>query len=261
MSALRQFVLVKQVADPEALVRVRSDLELEVEAKGVTSFFDEIAVEQALRLKEQHGGTVVAVTVGAGRRASDAARRALAMGADEAIQVEDPALDEADGLGVARAIAATIRASGGADLVLCGRVSGDVEAGLVGPAVAEALGIPHVMSVVELRVDAGRLRVGRQVERGVEVLDLPLPAVIGAQKGLCEPRVPKVMHVMKAAKAKVVTRDLASLGLEPGDVAPASELVRYEPPRRRGPVVMAAGEFPANVDDLVRLLRDQARVV
>jgi len=265
-AGMRQFVLVKQVPDPEALVRVKAERELEIEAKGVTSFFDEIAIEQALRLRDLAGGTVTAITAGP-RKAADAVRRALAMGADAGLQVDDPALAEADGLGVARVLAALIRAEGGADLVLCGRVSGDVEAGFVGPAVAELLGVPHVMSVVELALGgaladgAASLRVGRQVERGVEVLEVPLPALIGVQKGLCEPRVPKVMQVMKAAKAKIETRDLAALGLDAAALAPMARLERYEPARQRGPVTMAEGDFPANVDDLVRLLRERARVI
>jgi len=261
MSELTQFVLVKQVPDPEALVRVTGESSLDIEAKLVTNFFDEIAVEQALRLRAQAGGTVTAVTVGTGK-AVDAVRRALAMGADRAILVDDPALAQADGVGIGRALAALIKTEGGADLVLCGRVSGDVEAGLVGPVVAESLGVPHAMSVVDLELgDSSSMKLGRQVERGVEVLELPLPAVVGVQKGLCEPRVPKVMKVMKAAKAKIDTRDLAALGLTAADVAPTVELVGYEAPKQRGAVTMAEGDFPANVDELLRLLRDEARVI
>ncbi len=258
--SLNQYVLVKQVPDSEALVRVRGDRELEVEPKLVTSFFDEIAIEQALRLRGQAGGTVTAVTAGSGK-AVDAVRRALAMGADRAIQIDDPALAEADGIGIGRALAALIEAEGGAHLVLCGRVSADNEAGLVGPVVAEALGASHAMSVVEIELGQTTVKVSRQVERGVEVLDLPIPAVIGVQKGLCEPRVPKVMKVMKAAKAKIERRDLNAIGLTPESVAPRTDLVRYESPSQRGPVKMAEGDFPADVDDLMRLLRDEARVI
>ncbi len=261
MSDFRQFVLVKQVPDTEALVRIRGDREIEVDAKGVTSFFDEIAIEQALRLRDQVGGTVTALTAGSGRKSADALRRALAMGTDAAIHIDDPLLAGADGLAIGRSLAALIRAEGGADLVLCGRVSADVEAGLVGPVVADAIDALHVMSVVELQLGTDSLRVGRQVESGVEVLEVPLPAVIGCQKGLCEPRVPKVMKIMKAAKAKIDTRDLAALGLDAEEVAPTFELMRYEPPRQRGPVVMAEGDFPANIDELLRLLREEARVI
>ena len=259
MSELKQFVLVKQVPDPEALVRVKSENELEVEAKRVTNFFDEIAVEQALRLRDQVGGSVTAVTVSA---RADAVRRALAMGADDCLQVSDPALDENNGIAVGRALAALIKAEGGADLVLCGRLSGDLESGFVGPVVAEELGVPHVMSVIKLELGEARsMRVSRQVERGLEVLEVPLPAVIGVQKGLCEPRVPKVMKVMKAAKTKIESKDLASVGLTPDDVPTLFELLRYEPPRHRGPVTMVSSEFPANVDELIGLLRDQARII
>jgi electron transfer flavoprotein beta subunit len=117
------------------------------------------------------------------------------------------------------------------------------------------------MSVVELELGQGSIKVSRQTERGVEVLYLPLPSLVGVQKGLCEPRVPKVMKVMKAAKAKLDVRNLGSLGLSADDVAPKLELVRYESPSQRGPVTMAKGDFPANVDSLVRLLRDEARVI
>ena len=258
---MKLLVLVKQVPDPEALVSVAGERALEIEAKLVTSFFDEIAVEQALRLREAAGGTVTAVTVGTGK-AVDALRRALAMGADRAVQIDDPALAEADGMGVARALGAFARAEA-PDLVLCGRVSGDVEAGLVGPVVAELLGCPHAMAVVGLELlEGGReLAVRRQLERGVEFLALPLPAVVGAHKGLCEPRVPKVMQVMKAGKASIERLDLAALDLVASDVAPTTELVRYEAPRRRGPVRMVEGEPGAAVDELVRLLRDEARVL
>lgn len=261
MSEFKQFVLVKQVPDPEALVRIRGEADLEIEAKGVTSFFDEVAVEQALRIRDVVGGTVTAITAGP-RKAADAVRRALAMGADQALQIDDPAIVEGDGLGIARALAALITNEGGADLVLCGRVSGDVEAGFVGPAVAEFLGMPHVMSVVELALgEGGCIRLGRQIERGVEVLDVRLPAVIGVQKGLCEPRVPKVMKVMKAAKAKIETRDLEALGLDPSAVEPKTTLLRYESPRQRGPVTIVEGDFPSNVDALLRHLRDEAGVL
>lgn len=257
-------VLVKQVPDPEARVIVAADGgpgALQVEDRWCTSFFDEVALEAALGLRQRHGGEVVAVTAGAGK-AVDALRRALAFGADRVLQIEDPALAPADGLGVAAALAAFVRREQ-PDLVLAGRQALDDEAGLVGPAVAERLGWPHVADAVALEVDPAsrRARVERTVDGGREVLDAPLPALVTAQKGLATPRVPQVTGVMKAMRAKIEKIDLATLGLPPADVAPRLAVIGYRPPPSRKPVRMIEGEFPENVRTLAALLRDEAKVL
>ena len=241
-------VLVKQVPDHEAVVRVGQDGSLEVEERYVTNFFDEIAVEQALLL----GGEVTAVSAGGGRNV-DALRRALAMGAGSAVMVDDPALEAADGLGTARALAACV-GSLGPDLVLAGSVALDDEMGLVGPAVAEALGWPHVAGIVGLEAGDGAFRATRLVEEGRETLEGPLPALMTCAKGLAEPRVPKVMAVMRASRAKIDTRDLASLGMDPALVAPRSRIVSYRPPRRRDAVTMIEGDRSEQVRELAAIL-------
>ena len=135
------YVLVKQVPDPEAIIKVKSDSELEIENKYFTNFFDEIAIEAALKLKEKFGGKVTVLTVD--NKKADALRRGLAMGADEAIQITDPALEGSDQFGIAKALAAYFRDKP-FDLILAGRQAMDDDAGIVGLAVAESLGIPHV---------------------------------------------------------------------------------------------------------------------
>lgn len=257
-------VLVKQVPDPEARVTVGSDggpAALQVEDRWCTSFFDEVALEAALALRARHGGEVLAVTAGAGK-AVDALRRALAFGADRVLQIDDPALAAADGLGVAAALAAVVRCEG-ADLVLAGRQALDDEAGLVGPAVAERLAWPHVADAVALEVDpeARRARVERTVDGGHEVLDVPLPALVTAQKGLAVPRVPQVTGVMKAMRARIDRLDLAAFGIAAADVAPRTAVLGYRPPPTRRPVRMIGGEFPDNVRTLAALLRDEAQVL
>lgn len=246
-------VLVKQVPDHEAIVTAQADGTLDIEDKYVTSFFDEIALEQALRLREAHGGSVTAVAAG-GKKQVDALRRALAMGADEAVQIEDPALVEADGLGVARALAALV-ATLEPDTVLCGRVALDDEMGLVGPAVAETLGWPHVAAVKALEIQDGSFTAVRQVEGGEHTLQGPLPVLITVTKGLAEPRVPKVMAVMKASRAKIDTRDLASLSLDASRVAPLVRVQSHRPPARRPGVKMIQGDLDEQVKKLAALLR------
>jgi electron transfer flavoprotein beta subunit len=257
-------VLVKQVPDPEARVTVAADGgpgALQVEDRWCTSYFDEVALEQALTLRQRHGGEVLAVTAGSGK-AVDALRRALAFGADRVLQLDDPALAAADGLGLAAALAAVVRREQ-PELVLAGRQALDDEAGLVGPAVAERLEWPHAADAVALELDpaAKRARVERTVDGGREVLELPLPALVTAQKGLAVPRVPQVTGVMKAMRAKIDKLDLAALGLSAADVAPRTAVLGYRPPPARKPVRMVGGEFPENVRTLAALLRDEAKVL
>ena len=126
------FVLVKQVPDPEAIVKVKSDSELDIENKYFTSFFDEIAVEAGLKLKEKFGGKVTVLTVD--NRKVDALRRGISMGADEAIQITDPALEGSDQLSIAKALAAYLKDKP-YDIILAGRQAMDDDAGIVGPAV------------------------------------------------------------------------------------------------------------------------------
>jgi electron transfer flavoprotein beta subunit len=245
-------VCVKQVADPEAVVEVTGEGALQVEDRWITGFFDEVAIEQALQLRDRFGGEVTAVTLGTGK-ATDALRRAVAMGANRAIQVDDPAAAALDGVGVARALAAVIRGES-ADLILCGKASLDLEAGVVGPALAEFLGLPHLSEVVELEMsdDGATLTAARAVEGGRIRERCALPALLTAGKGLVEPRVPPVTGVMKAMRTPIDRRTLADLGL--GEPASGWEVRTHHAPPRRADVTLVSGEFPADVDALVEAL-------
>jgi electron transfer flavoprotein beta subunit len=257
------FVPVKYVPDTEAVVRVVSESELEIENKYFTSFFDEVAIEEAIRLRERFGGTVTVVTVD--NRRIDALRRGIAMGADDAVQITDPALEESDPFGVARVLAAFLK-NERYDLILCGRQAMDDDAGIVGPAVAELLNLPHVTSVLALEVaeDGKSARVSRQIEGGKEHIRCPLPAILTTQKGLNVPRIPQVMGMMKAMKAQVRKVDLATLGLDPmlvGKTGHRIKILKYTPPPKRSAVKMMEEDFPENVKHLVKLLREEAKVL
>ncbi len=257
------YVLVKQVPDPEAIVKVKSDSELEIENKYFTSFFDEIAIEAGLKLKEKFGGKVTALTVD--NRKVDALRRGISMGADEALQITDPALEGSDQFSIAKALTAYLKDKP-FDLILAGRQAMDDDAGIVGPAVAEGLGIPHVNAIIGLEIDHEKkeAKVTREVENGKENLSCSLPALFTCQKGLNTPRIPLVMNVMKAMKAQIKKVDLASLGLTAEDVGPKAAKVkiqRYSPPPKRPPVRMIKEDFPENVKMLVILLREEAKVI
>ena len=257
------YVLVKQVPDPVAIVKVKSDTELDIENKYFTSFFDEIAVEAGLKLKEKFGGKVTVLTVD--NKKVDALRRGISMGADEAVQITDPALEGSDPFGIARALAAFLKGKS-FDFILAGRQAMDDDAGIVGPAVAEILGIPHINSIVGLEVDDQKkeAKVVREIENGKETLTCPLPALLTCQKGLYSPRIPQVMNVMKAMKAQIKKMDLASLGLSASDVgaqAARMKVRKYFSPPKRPPVKMIKDDFPENVRTLVKLLREEAKVI
>lgn len=255
------YCLVKQVPDPEALIKVAGETKLEIENRYFTSFFDEVAIEAGLRLRDKWGGRVTVLTVDLQRL--DALRRGVAMGADEAVQISDPALVGTGQFTIARVIGAYLQ-SRPFDVILCGRQSMDEDAGIVGAALAEHLGIPHVSAVVSLEAAGGEgpVTVARELDRGRELLSCSLPALFTCQKGLCEPRIPLVMNVMRAMKSEIKKFDLAALGLAAADLPePAMRTKRYLslPPRR--PVLMIDDEFPENVRKLVKLLREEARVL
>jgi electron transfer flavoprotein beta subunit len=248
-------VLVKRVPDPEARVSVQAGA-LAVEEKWVMGFFDEIAVEQALRMKGALGGKVVVLTAGPAA-CDETVRKGVAMGADRAVRVDVPAA-AGDPLLRARALAAAVKKAG-AGVVLCGKQSGDEEAGFTGPAVAAILGIPCVAGVLALEPSAAGAKGRREVEGGSEAFEVGWPAVLTAAKGLAAPRTPPVMGVMKAMRAPVEVWNEAALGLA-GSKA-LFEKPAFEAPRARGKVRMIPGTPQEAARELVRILKSEAKVL
>jgi electron transfer flavoprotein beta subunit len=259
-------VLIKQVPESEAMVWVQADGSgLEIEDRYCLNFFDSLAVEEALRIKERLGsGTVTCVTLGT-QRSMEVLRTAIAMGADEGILLEDPAFAEGDEFATAKALAAALKGKE-YDLILCGREAFDDSSGIVGPLVAEFLGIPHITSVikVDLSPEKEAVIVERQVENGKEIIKAPLPVLLAAQKGLNEPRVPQIMGVMKATRAEVKRLDLSALGLSQTEVGKGGcqeEIVRYHRPAPRPAVTMIQGAAADAVKQLVKCLKEAAKVI
>ena len=255
-------VLVKQVPDTATQVKISSNPKA-IETTGITwivSPYDEFAVEEALRIKEKRGqGEVVAVSLGPDR-VKEALRSCLAMGCDRAVHLNDPGWAEADTLVTARALAALIKQESPA-LVITGRQAIDDDMGAVAAQVSEVLGWPCASWIMEEAVDADAtaVRVGRQVEGALEVFDLPLPAVVSAQKGLNEPRYPTLKGIMGAKKKEIKDLKAADLGVA-ADL-PQLSLVGLEalPPRPPGRVIK--GEVADAVKELVRALREEAKAI
>lgn len=257
-------VCVKQVPDTEVAIRIRADGRA-IEESGLTfviNYYDEHGVEEALRIRERLGGTVTLITAGPSR-AAEALRAGLAMGADSAVHIQDPALEGADHLTVARVLASALR-SMSYDLVLCGKLATDDNAAIVGPALAEFLGLPQATAVTKLEPGTGKATAHREVEGAVEVLEVPLPAVITVERGINEPRYPSLPGIMKAKRTPITVRTLADLGVDAGEVRASAgrvELLGLTPPPRRQAGKILQGEPVEVVKELVRLLREEAKVL
>jgi electron transfer flavoprotein beta subunit len=246
-------VCIKRVPDTETRVRVGPDGKSIDEAgvKFILNPYDEFAVEEALQRREKAGeGEVVVVTLGP-EAAQETIRTALAMGCDRGVLLKTDPIP-ADGLVVAKALAAELR-DGGYDLMLFGKMAVDDYNHQVGPMVAELLGLPCVTSVAHLEIDGAGGVAEREVEGGMEVVEFSLPAVLTADKGLNTPRYPALKGIM-AAKKKPVEVKAPSLGA-PGLSTTALSL---PPERKEGRIV---GEGPDAVAELVRLLRQEAKVL
>lgn len=265
---MKLLVCVKQVPDSTVRVKVASDGR-SVDTSAITwaiSPYDEYAVELALERKDADPATVVAVVTVGPARARDALRQALAMGADEATLVTGQGAEALSGLAVARALAKVVEEAK-PDLVLCGRQASDDDQGFVGPALAEVLGWPHVSTVTKFKpADAGPagsdtgIDVWKETDGGHEVWRSAGPAVLTVQKSEKEPRYPSLPGIMKAKKKEIPEKDLSGLGVDTG--GPAVEIVKMEPPPARGGgKILKDGDAKAAAAELVRLLRDEAKVL
>ncbi|WP_127533156.1 electron transfer flavoprotein subunit beta/FixA family protein [Paenibacillus kobensis] len=249
-------VLIKQTFDTEEKIVVQGGRVAADGVKLIVNPYDEYALEEALRLREKHGGTVTAVACGP-EQSAEALRTALAMGADEAVRIE-PSPDD-DSASVAAAIAAAIRPLK-ADLLLAGLFAVDTGAGSVALQTAERLGIPHVSAAVRVEINGSNLVADRDIEGDTATVEVPIPALVTAQQGLNEPRYPSLPGIMKAKRKplRVVSRsDLAA-----DAAAPATSQVSIEavPPRSAGKRLN--GGTPAELAaELARLLREEAKVL
>jgi electron transfer flavoprotein beta subunit len=246
-------VCIKRVADMETRFRIAAS------GKGVDEAgvkfdmgdFDSYAVEVALQLKEKRGsGEVVVISLGPDS-VQEVLRKAMSMGADRAVQLQADAAP-ADSLAIARALAAELQ-GGSYDLIFFGKTALDSAAGVVGPMVAELLGLPCVTAASKLDIGDGRGTARRELEGAAEILEFPLPAVATIDEGIARPRYPSLKGIMAAKKKPLETRP-AQLGEQRVTIA-KMEL----PPERAAGRIVGAGA--GAVPELVRLLRTEAKVL
>jgi electron transfer flavoprotein beta subunit len=244
---------IKRVPTTEAQVKTTADGKA-LDTTGLTwmcSFYDEIAVEQAIQTKEKLGGEVTVLTLGPSD-ASKELREFLARGADQAVVLKDDAWHQRDARATAKILAARIQKSG-AELALFGKVATDRDNAAVGLMAATYLGWACVSDVIALELGATGGSAQRETEHGVETVSFELPAVITCNKGLNEPRRANLKGIM-AVKSKPIPEESFE------DVPNQQVVVKVEPPpaRKAGKIV---GEGAAAVPALIQALRSEAGVI
>ena len=203
--------------------------------------WDSYAIEEAVLLKEKHGGTVTVISLG-GEESNEVLRKCLAMGADEAIRLTDPSFGGSDGYLTAKILAGAIR-NIPRDLILTGTQAEDDGYGQVGVALAEMLGIPHAALVSRVETDGKKVRVHRELEGGLEeVLEIDLPAVLTVQSGLNEPRYVSIMGIRRVSKREIGVLNRSGVGLAVEEVGPSASNLYTErvflPPASQGGVFL-----------------------
>ncbi len=258
-------VFVKQVPDTETRIQLKDGWIDTASVKWIANPYDEFAIEEALRIRERLGqGKVTAVSLGPDR-VKEAIKYALSLGADEGVHVRGDDVALWDPLAVATVLAAAARRLG-FDLILAGKQGVDHDWSQTGIILAELLDLPHVSVVVNLEVDPASKtgKAKREIEGGAEVVEFELPAVIAAQKGLNEPRYASLKGIMAVKKKVIPEWSPAELGVDPASVGEGAAAIRFVdfslPPARSAGRILE-GDPKETARELVRILREEAKVI
>jgi electron transfer flavoprotein beta subunit len=258
---LRIYVCLKQVPDTETRIKLGSGGAQIDEAgiKWVINPYDEFAIEEGIRFKEANPtAQVTAITLGPKARVNSALLTAMAMGADDSILIDST--ESLDSFATAKALAEAIKKEGAFHLIFAGKQAIDDSVSAVGPMLAEFLSIPHSSVVTQCEYKGEKIVVKREVEGGgLETYELSTPALIAANKGLNKPRFASLPGIMKAKKKPIKEVTLADLGL--GDLKSKVKYTQFELPKDRPAVKMITGDPAQQAKELVRLLREEAKVL
>jgi electron transfer flavoprotein beta subunit len=247
------FVLMKRTFDTEEKITIKDGRIEEEGAEFIINPYDEYAIEEAIRVRDEHGGEVTVVTVG-DEESEKQLRTALAMGADKAalINIEDD-LEEVDQATVAQILGEYLKDKD-PDLILAGNVAIDGGSGQVGPRVADILDIPCVTTITKLEIDGENVSIVRDVEGDSEMIETSLPLLVTAQQGLNDPRYPSLPGIMKAKKKPLEELELDDLDLDEDDVEAKTETVGvFLPPKKEAGRILE-GDIQDQVKELAGLL-------
>ncbi|MGG1677358.1 electron transfer flavoprotein subunit beta/FixA family protein [Neobacillus sp. NRS-1170] len=254
------YVLLKRTFDTEEKINIQKGTIDESGAEFIINPYDEYAIEEAILLRDQHGGNVTVVTVG-NEEAEKQLRTALAMGCDQAVLINtEDDLEENDPFITAK-ILSTYFKENEFDLILGGNVSIDKSSGQVGPRLAELLDIPFVTTITKINIEGKTAIIERDVEGDSEIIETTLPLLVTAQQGLNEPRYPSLPGIMKAKKKPLEELELDDLGLDEEDIVAKTKTIEvYLPPKKEAGRILA-GELQNQVQELIKLLHTEAKVI
>ena len=254
-------VCIKQVPDTtEVKIDPEKGTLIREGVPSIVNPFDEYAVEEALKIKEKNGAKVTVITMGP-PQASEALRKCIAMGADEAVLVCDKAFAGSDTWSTSYTLAKAIEKLGNYNLILCGKQAIDGDTAQVGPGIAEHLRISQVTYVQKIReTHEDKVEVERGVETGYEIIETRLPAVLTIDKNAIPPRLPSMMGTMKGLRAQIKNLTATDLNLEEGrygmDGSPTRVKKTFTPaPRVGGRIIQC--EMEEAVRQLVAALREE----
>ncbi len=254
------YVCIKQVPATETKIKINaSGTGIDTTGiKWIMSPYDEFAVEEALRVREKNAGSTVTVVSAGPQRATETIRTALAMGCDNAIWVETP--EETDSFQAAKALAAVIKKEAQPDLIFTGKQAIDDDCAQVSQLLATFLEIPYVTVALNAEYGAGTVTVKREVEGGTtEIIAMPTPCLIAAQKGMNEPRFASLPNIMKAKKKEIKQYKMADLGVTDADRK--IKLVNMTLPAGKQAGKKITGDAKAQAQELARLLHTEAKVI
>jgi len=255
--------LVKEVPDTEAQIAIKNGRVDESAIKFIANPYDEYGIEEALKIKESGGDHKVIILTFGTERARKVMESAMAIGADEGYFVADEKAPECDSHVIAKVLAKSLEKIG-FDLIFAGKQAIDDDSSQVAVRVAEFLGLPHTSVVNKFVLDGSKVKAERQVQGGQELVEMPLPCVVTCQKGLNEPRYPSLKNIMAVKKKPRTTWTIADLGLTPDDIGQTASFVEIsslEPPPVKAPGRILDGEIEDVAKELVRLLREEAKVI
>ncbi len=254
---MKILVLVKQTYDTEEKIVIRNKKVVEEGVELVVNPYDEYAIEEAIKIKEQYGGEVTLISVGS-EEVETALRTGLAMGADKGILINSEK-EDLDEYSTCKVLSHIIKQQD-YDIILCGNVAVDNGASQIGPRLAEELNIVQISSVVKVEIDEEKVILERDVEGDIEVIETSLPVLLSAQQGLNEPRYPSLPGVMKAKKKPLEKIDLASLSIEI-DISKRTDIIeQFLPPQKQGGY-MLEGDTSHQIKELVNLLSSKEKII
>jgi electron transfer flavoprotein beta subunit len=264
---VNMIVCCKQVPDPEAPPAVfkvaNNKIALPPDIKPVIGQYEEFAMEAALRIKDTVGGKITVLSLG-NNFVRDVIKKALAVGSDELILLEDATFEDGDSWATANALTMAIKKIGAYDIIFCGRQSSDWDAGQVGLGIAEILGIPAVTLARKVEVTDGKAKVERVIPDGYQVVEVTLPALITITSGLGALRYPTLKGIMAAGKKQPVIWKPADIGLEPSQVGAAgrrSKLDKLFQPVKEAKCEIIKGETPAEAGANLAVRLREAKLI